>query len=1351
MMKVIASLVAGVWSLAVWAGVVTWQVNQTIGDDTAAAADATGKTPFATIQAAVAAAKDGDIVRVAPGVYKEPPISDANGKSRLVVAKKLTIEATGSRDDTIIEGAWDPSDASHGLGPDAVRCVDVESAATLKGFTFLNGATQSGSDSAATSGGGVFVKSGVSGVNIVDCTFDNCSSTRGGGMRRGNAFRTIFRNCYASNYGAAAREAATCFCLIEKCSGAYILAYCGNVINCTFDGNSVSKGNLVHFDKNATVCNCLIISGVTSIGSSGGKTLAWDGCACYTTLNNANDNCLQNVWYGGIFSPLFGDRNPYEGSPIAGKANAAWKTEVLAKYQDFDLEGQPVVWEDGKLSPGAYQTVKTPASGMSLFLSTSDSKLTVDGVAIGTTTNYTFDACWPTQHFVTAVYTGKDQREITRLDLYLNGGKSSDQTTRPPLTRDNTVWVTAPPTGKTACWIPYAGMCYWVDKSAEYEGEADGSPEKPYLDIQAAVTNTTSVRTIKVKAGVYDSGEGADRLGGLRNRVEYHNDGYVRFVGVDGPEKTIVVGEADPDASENEHGCGPNAMRCFATGSNCVIQDFTLTGGHSDAGAEITASNTGGAAYSNGGTPFYYHCIISNNVAKYSVVCNGGKVYRCLVTNNGYGSGVGGSSTTASVIADSLFVDNHFAGGALANKYVTAYNSTFVETEADGLLFGPDANVYFSVCYGTQQPGRAASGYGSVLDGTTTSVKSFTEADPCFHDRPGGDYHLASVSPAVGIADLSEVDYWWRYAGSDFEGNRQLFVNGTATAGAFQTALPSVRIGVSSGPSTDVSPLGVVFAEERDSLELTAGSLGQRLFEGFRVNGELVPGTGDSASWTYVFPKTAAGETVTASYATNWYVNPAMSDANSGASPDCAKKTLEKALEHTVAGDVVHLAEGDYNEGAMLQTEPVAASCTPYIRSRAVVPEGVTLVADGAREATVIWGAAATGEGADENGCGPNAIRCVFLESNTRLKGLTLRGGHTDCVNQEDDNNHGGGVLVRTTTSGVVEDCAIEDCCSLRGGGARYGTFCRCRFTGNLATRNCAAARQGRYFGCFFDRNYGQETVGYYLHVRGCTFGPNNKAADRKSNSHALGSPNGGSPHRSFDTLFCDFVTSAGASSAAIVLTNCAIYADVPLPPGSVLSGNCVQAPKDELCRLDEKGAPIAGLNPACDKGDFALWQAAMKDGYSTESNTVDADGQPRIANAAMDIGCYEADWKARYSADIGKRRCLSLSDAPALAHEESNGEVYLPSGTLAGTLTVSKDFAYAFPVRVTGNGTLTVTIGEDVKAYQGPCEPFTVGGKWTADETMNVSFAYQPGEADAGGAYFGRGGRISGLTLFLR
>ena len=181
MMKVVASFVAGVWSLAVLAEAMTWQVNQKTGDDEAAAADTTGKTPFATIQAAVAAAKDGDTIRVAPGVYKETPITDANGNSRLVVNKELTIEATGSRDDTVIEGAWDPSDATHGLGPNAVRCVSIESEATLKGFTFLNGATQSGKDLPATSGGGVFVKSGVSGVNIVDCTFDNCSSTRGGG------------------------------------------------------------------------------------------------------------------------------------------------------------------------------------------------------------------------------------------------------------------------------------------------------------------------------------------------------------------------------------------------------------------------------------------------------------------------------------------------------------------------------------------------------------------------------------------------------------------------------------------------------------------------------------------------------------------------------------------------------------------------------------------------------------------------------------------------------------------------------------------------------------------------------------------------------------------------------------------------------------------------------------------------------------------------------------------------------------------------------------------------------------------------------------------------------------------
>jgi len=1335
------------------AGVTTWRVNQTDGDDAAAAADATGRTPFATIQAAVAAARANDVIRIDPGVYRETPIVN-NGTSRLVINKVLTLEATGSCAETVIEGAWDPSDAATGLGANAIRCIYACAAATVRGLTLRNGATPDGKDTTATSGGGVLVDSSSTSFYLVDCVVENCSSTRGGGMRRGKAVRTVFRNCYANTYGAAAREASLYFCLVEGSTGKYTLAYAGDVVHCTFVENTAAN-SLVHFNKAGTVRNCLVQSGNSSIGTgTSGSTLSWDGCAAYGNLSYAADNCTLNVFGGGVFASIARDWHPLASGAIVGQANVEAQDKVPAAYRDVDIEGRPISWTAGELTPGAYQTVKTPASGLSQFSSTTDVRLTVDGVEIPQGgTNFLYDACWPTQHLVKAEYTGSAGLEVARMDFYPNGSSSSDQASRPPMTTNNEVWVTAPPIGSSGKWVPYKASCRWVDCQAVYEGEPDGSPERPFRDIQSAVTNTASVRTIKVRAGVYDSGEGTSRLGGVRNRVEYNNDGFLRLMAVDGPEKTFIVGAADPDAAAEEEGCGPNALRCIATGNNCVIQGFTLTGGHTDCNAEGGARNWGGAAYVSAGTAFYYDCIFSNNVARYTAVVNAGRLIRCHVTKNRslLGSAVAGSTDFPVIAANCVFNGNRCANGVLNGKSVTIYNCTLVEDDPDqGSPFNDGPSIFYSIISSLKKPGSATRGYGSIIDGFTLSQDEFQTADPCFHDRAGGDWRVASVSIAVGWKD-GGIANWWRYAGADFEGNRHRFVNGKVTSGAYQTVLPSVRIGVSSGDATDVSPNGVVFAEGRASVELTATAAARRLYEGFRVNGELVPGSGASATWTYVFPSDAVGETATASYRTDWYVDPSMSDANTGASPATAKRTLEKALENVVAGDTVHLAEGEYAEGSMLQETPIV-SCTPYLRSRAVVPPRVTLVADGARARTVILGASSTGEGTDANGCGPNAIRCLLLGSQARVKGVTLRGGRTDCVNKEDDNNQGGGVLTLSGANpGLIEDCAIEDCCSLRGGGAYNGTFCRCRFVGNKATRNCAAGRAGRYFGCFFDRNYGQEVVGYYIRVSGCTFGAGNKAADGVNNSHAVGAVSSPSvTHACYNTLFCDFVTASASTSKKILLVNCAVYDGVPLPPDSVLS-NCVTAAKTDLLRLDENGVPIAGKNPACDEGDLELWKTAMEAAASTEGYLIDAAGQPRIANAAIDIGCYEADWKSRYALKLGRRRCLTFTEASPLAHEETNGEVFLPTGALVGQLTVQADADYTFPVRMTGTGTLTVTIGSETQTFTGPSDEVTFGGTWTAAATLPISISYEPGTDDAGGAYLARGGHRSGMALLLR
>ena len=97
------------------------------------------------------------------------------------------------------------------------------------------------------------------------------------------------------------------------------------------------------------------------------------------------------------------------------------------------------------------------------------------------------------------------------------------------------------------------------------------------------------------------------------------------------------------------------------------------------------------------------------------------------------------------------------------------------------------------------------------------------------------------------------------------------------------------------------------------------------------------------SSTSFVFTASAepgAGTLVRAIYGTNWYVNATNgNDANSGASAALAKKTLAAAVAHAVPGDVVHAAEGSYDEGSMLHEGYVyvkdveTSASAPYIAS----------------------------------------------------------------------------------------------------------------------------------------------------------------------------------------------------------------------------------------------------------------------------------------------------------------------------------------------------------------------------------------------------------------------------------
>jgi hypothetical protein len=371
-------------------------------------------------------------------------------------------------------------------------------------------------------------------------------------------------------------------------------------------------------------------------------------------------------------------------------------------------------------------------------------------------------------------------------------------------------------------------------------------------------------------------------------------------------------------------------------------------------------------------------------------------------------------------------------------------------------------------------------------------------------------------------------------------------------------------------------------------------------------------------------------------------------------------------------------------------------------------------------------------------------MRCVFANEKTLVKGFTLRGGKTDSQNLQDDNNWGGGVLAcRTDTYAklpTIEDCAIENCRSMRGGGAMYGLFRNCRFIGNTAkqggTSEGAAARGGSYYGCYFDDSVCVSVLAYPVEVDCCTFGPGNLTTG-KEYAPAIGSSQANDAETITGTLFCGELFTAGVARK---LVNCAYRQELTLPEG-VVAEECVVAPESELAQLDKNGVPIPGMNPVCDRGAHSHWTAIALDAAR------DAAGNPRIANGAMDIGCYEADWKGVYSTTVGKRNSVAITNACAYAHKGEDSEVFLPEGALTGALIAAQKGRYEFPVRITGNGKLVVKIGDSVTEYT---SSGVVGINLLAG-TYDLSFGYIPGENDEGGVFICSGGRIFGSSIVIR
>ena len=132
----------------------------------------------------------------------------------------------------------------------------------------------------------------------------------------------------------------------------------------------------------------------------------------------------------------------------------------------------------------------------------------------------------------------------------------------------------------------------------------------------------------------------------------------------------------------------------------------------------------------------------------------------------------------------------------------------------------------------------------------------------------------------------------------------------------------------------------------------------------------------------------------------------------------------------------------------------------------------------------------------------------------------------------------------------------------------------------------------------------------------------------------------------------------------------------------------CITAPLSAL-PVDEDGRPVAGMNPAVDAADAAA---------SSNIGEYDLSGVQRVYNGRLDVGALEADWRPRYAKDISGNPAFAVVSASPSVVENESGNVRLEDGSVLDAVWEPAGRRRSVRVEVTGSGTLTVALGDDVR-----------------------------------------------------
>ncbi len=1203
-------------------------VNNSSG---AASPYTTWATAATDIQSAVDAAISGDSVLVTNGIYDtgERITQWYSSSNRVVIIKDITVRSVNGPKDTIILGKGPQ-------GSNAVRGVYM-TAGILSGFTVSNGHTWtklSGHPYYDQSGGGVNMYDG--GI-ITNCiisgneanyysggtykgTVNNCiiignsSSYCGGGTAYG-----IVNNCTISgnsagykgiySYGGGTYDGIVNNCTIigNSAGDAGGGAYQSTINNCTISGNSA--GNNGGGAGWATINNCTI-SG-NSADDSGGGTY-------YGTITNSiiwNNFAPVNLnYYYGTFrysctSPLPAGEGNFSTNPILVSASHISPTSPCigagnnASAAGTDIDGE--LWKNPP-SVGCDEVYTNDLTGDLLVDIYAKNTTAVVGVSLefeGLITGKPVSNLWS---FGDGSF---DENNYISKHSFSAAGEYKVIFSAFNLSNPDGVSATV-----SVSIIELGDAIYYVNKS-------NPTPAYPYRSwataatkIQDAVDASLIHSQVIVTNGIYDVGETVTPGYSSLNRVVITKDITVRSV--NGPETTIIIGKGPQ---------GNNAVRGVYMSAG-VLEGFTVSNGHTLTSGDWNYDQSGGGINMHGGNGIVTNCIISEN----SSSGNGGGTFygtvnNCMIKGNSAGSGGGVHTATANNCTISGNSADWMGGGT----YGCTANNCTISGNSAGIDGGGDYYSTLNNCIIWDNSAPSGENFsGSTIRYSCTSPLPEGEGNFSANPLLVSASHISPDSPCIG-------------AGAN------IYATGTDIDGELWKNPPSV--GCDEFYTNNLTGDLLIDIYAKYTVAIVGVSLDFKgLITGKPISNCWSFGDGSFDANNYISKHSfsSAGEykvifsafnlsnpggvsaTVTVNVVeldvATFYVNKSnLSPAYPYKSWSTAATKIQHAVDAaTLIYSQVIVTNGIYD---------VDVNVTPGYSSsnRVVITKNIIVKSVNGPENTIIIGKGPRGS---------NAVRGVYMTTGI-LEGFTVSNGHTLINGDWSYDQNGGGINI-INENAIVTNCIICNGAADWGGGVAGGTINNCTISGNSA-RIGGGITDGIANNCTISDNTAEYGGAIYEgSAKNCTISENSakysgggvSACNLIDNCMIIGNlagNNGGGADWSVlnnCTIIGNTATNSGGGTYYGTVNNCIIWDNFAATSNNFYGDEISYSCSTPL----PSGTGNISYNPQfVSSSDFHLQTNSPCINAGTNAFApmpYDLDGNPRILDGIVDMGCYEAN-----------------------------------------------------------------------------------------------------------------------------